>query len=102
VHTLQDFLRRVAGAALYLHVDMDVVDESELRGNAYAAPEGLSVETLIGLISTAAGEGRLAAAAVTALDPACDPDRAWSVAQRVVRALADAPARPPDPDATAT
>jgi arginase len=63
---------RVEGA--YFHLDLDVLDPSEGRANEYAAAGGLRASE----VSTAIGAvGRLLplrAAAVTAYDPALDPD----------------------------
>jgi arginase len=66
-------LRRRA-AALYVHVDLDVLDPAVGRANAYAAPGGLKVEDAIWAVQQAAAALPLGALALTAYDPAFDPD----------------------------
>lgn len=60
---------------VYLHLDLDVLDPSEGRANEYAAPDGLArtdVERIVGAV----GERfALRGAAVTAYDPAADPEQ---------------------------
>ena len=90
---LSGFLQQLPGAtALYLHVDLDVIDSADLRANSYACPRGLSVDQLIGLIRVAARHLPVRAASLTALDPDCD-ERAWPVVERIAHALADRPTR---------
>jgi arginase len=92
---LSAFLQRLPGAtALYLHVDLDVIDSAELHANSYAGPGGLGVDQVIGLIRTAGRHLPVAAASLTALDPWCDDERAWPVVERIAHALADLPSRP--------
>jgi arginase len=89
---LSGCLQQLPGAtALYLHVDLDVIDSADLRANSYACPRGLSVDQLIGLFRVAAGHFPAAAASLTALDPGCDEERAWPVVERIAHALADLP-----------
>jgi arginase len=89
---LSGCLQQLPGAtALYLHVDLDVIDSADLRANSYACPRGLSVDQLIGLFRVAAGHFPVAAASLTALDPGCDEERAWPVVERIAHALADLP-----------
>lgn len=57
---------------LYLHVDLDVLDPSEGRVNAYAAPGGASAAALVELCG-AIGPW-LAAATFASYDPALDAD----------------------------
>ena len=61
---------------VYLHVDLDVLDPSEGRANEYAAPGGLSVAELEAALRLIGARFDVAAAAITAYDPACDPDGA--------------------------
>jgi arginase len=89
---LSGFLQRLPGAtALYLHVDLDVIDSAELHANSYAGPGGLGVDQVIGLIRTAGRHLPVAAASLTALDPGCDGERAWPVVERIAHALAGLP-----------
>jgi arginase len=61
-----------ANTAAYLHLDLDVLDPSEGRINAYAAPDGLSRVDVEWAIAAIAGSMALEAAALTAYDPASD------------------------------
>jgi arginase family enzyme len=91
---LSGFLQRLPEVtALYLHVDLDVIDSADLRANSYASAGGLRVDQLMGLIRIAARHLPVAAASLTALDPGCD-ERAWPVVERIAHALADLPTRP--------
>lgn len=74
---------------LYLHVDLDVLDPSEGVANEYAAPGGLSVEDVVGIVGLAFARFDVAAAAVTAYDPGADRDgRMAASAARVLAAIA--------------
>jgi arginase len=91
---LSGFLQRLPEpTALYVHVDLDVIDSADLHANSYASAGGLSVDQLIGFFRIVARHLPVAAASLTALDPACD-ERAWPVVERIAHALADLPARP--------
>lgn len=59
---------------LYVHVDLDVLDASEGRANAYASRGGLSRTGLLGAIESAARHSRVAAGAITAYDPSYDAE----------------------------
>lgn len=70
---LAHLLDRYRGAAgLYVHVDLDVLDPSVARANAFAAENGLSVEEVLGVVDAASARAAPVAAAVTAFDPAYD------------------------------
>ena len=75
----------------YLHVDLDVVDASELRANEYALNGGPSVDMVAAIIDAAGRRVSIDAAALTALDPAIDGERAWVVAQRLALTIASCP-----------
>lgn len=60
---------------VYVHVDLDVLDPEVARANAFAAPGGLSLEDLLACIEEIAARFDLVGAALTAYDPAADPDR---------------------------
>ena len=68
-----DTLRRKA-ETVYLHVDLDVLDPSEARANAFAAPAGLRLSQLTDVISALRHHFHLGALALTAYDPSCDPE----------------------------
>jgi arginase len=81
---LEALSERVARA--YLHVDLDVLDPSEGRANRFAADGGLTVAELEGAIELAFDRFHVAAAAITAYDPALDTDgRIAGAASAVIR-----------------
>jgi len=59
---------------LYVHVDLDVLDESEGRVNGYSGGPGLSRAGLLDAIGVAGRRCRVAAGAITAYDPGYDAD----------------------------
>ena len=61
-------------SSAYVHLDLDVLDPSEGRANAYVAPEGLTVDDVIWTLSEVAAGLPLGAVSLTAYDPAFDPD----------------------------
>jgi arginase len=61
-------------SAAYVHVDLDVLDPSVGRANAYATPEGLAVEDVLWTVRQAASALPLGALALTAYDPSFDPE----------------------------
>jgi arginase len=83
---LDDLRRRVG--RVYLHVDLDVLDPSEGIANSYSAAGGLSVPQLLDTIALVADRFEVAAAAITAYEPAADADgRMARTATRVLSAL---------------
>jgi arginase len=86
-------LDTVSGALrqAYLHLDLDVVDASELRANQYALNGGPSVESVAAIIATIGTRMSIDAAALTALDPSIDADRAWIAAQQFASTIASCP-----------
>ena len=68
------FLETVHGraSAAYVHLDLDVLDPSVGRVNAYAAPDGLSEDDVIWTVRSVASRVPLGALAITAYDPAYD------------------------------
>ena len=77
--------------AVYVHVDLDVLDPSEGRANGWAVDGGLSAQELESALDRIASRFEIAAAAFTAYDPAVDPERripkiAASLVPRLVRA----------------
>lgn len=75
----------------YVHVDLDVVDASEFRANQYAVNGGPSVATVAAIIAAAGARVPVDAAALTALDPSIDGERAWPIAQQLALAIASCP-----------
>lgn len=69
VRCLRDHVDR-----LYLHVDLDVLDTGAGHANAYAAPGGPSLNAVLDRIRQTFSTFHVCAAAITAYDPACDPN----------------------------
>ena len=83
-----------ACATAYLHLDLDVLDPSEGRVNCYAAPGGLSRDDVAWAIEQIGESFEVVAAAMTALDPASDPEhRALDAAVSLGVALVDRASR---------
>jgi arginase len=61
---------------LHVHLDVDVLDESEGRANAFAAPFGLKSGELREVMQLAASRFEIVSVAVTAYDPAIDTNGA--------------------------
>ena len=71
--TLTELARRGVGR-VYLHIDLDVHEPSEAQANQYAVPGGLSPNTVRELVRVVAARFTIAAAALTAYDPAFDAE----------------------------
>jgi arginase len=70
----------------YLHIDLDVLDPSEGRANSFAADGGLLLRDVLEVITTLRDHLEIAAVALTAYDPSCDPDgRICTAAKTIVR-----------------
>jgi len=92
---LEDTLKRleIAGA-IYIHVDLDVLDPSVGRANLFAAPCGLQVEQVVSMIDRMGARIPIAAAALTAYDPSVDSTGSMlDAAFRIGRAIVDAASR---------
>jgi len=59
---------------VYLHIDMDILDMQIARANVFAAPGGLSVQEVIDAIQLIKNRFTIRACALTAYDPAVDPE----------------------------
>ncbi len=80
---------RDRASRVYLHIDLDSLDLAEARANKYAAPGGPGLARLLDCIRLTATRLDVAAAAITAYDPAYDPDdRAINAARAIARELA--------------
>ena len=75
----------------YLHLDLDVIDASELRANHYAMSGGPSVASVAAIIAAIGTRVPIDAAALTALDPSIDGERAWKIGERLALAIAGCP-----------
>lgn len=74
---------------VYLHIDLDVLDESEGRANSYASKGGLTSARLQQVVQEIGASFHIGAAALTAYDPSCDPDgRIPVIAREVVATIA--------------
>jgi arginase len=80
---LEELRQRVD--TVYVHVDLDVLDPSVARVNAYAADGGFSADELERALAAISTRFRIAAAGMTAYDPSLDPE---SRVPRVAAALA--------------
>ena len=76
-------------SALYLHVDLDVLDSAEAEVNVYSAPGGVSADELEALVAAVLDLGNVRALSLTAYDPDQDSDcRVPPIAMRLLRAAA--------------
>lgn len=57
---------------IYVHLDVDVLDNSEGSANSYASAGGLSSRALYAALETLERFGRIRVASITSYDPACD------------------------------
>ncbi len=74
---------------VYLHVDLDSIDITDAHANQYAAGGGPSLERLTACIGLVCRRLNVAAASITAYDPAFDEDRrTLAAARRVARDIA--------------
>jgi arginase len=94
---LGDALDRLHESAtrVYLHIDLDVLDAGIGRANAYAAPGGPSLATVLGAVDAVFDRFDVAAAALTSYDPEQDGDGAIAdaarrIAGRIARRLTPA------------
>lgn len=83
-------LGEIAGRVdqVYLHMDLDVLDPTELKANDYAAPGGLTVNEMVDVIRATACHLRIAGVGLTAYDPDQDPEgRGLGIAERLLAAV---------------
>jgi arginase len=57
---------------IYVHLDVDVLDNSEGDANSYASAGGLSAQALSAALETLERSGRIRVASITSYEPACD------------------------------
>jgi arginase len=83
---------------VYLHVDLDALDIEVGRANRYSAPRGPTLARLLDCIRKTGDQVPIAAAAITAYDPAYDPDnRALGAARAVANQIATTARSQPRP-----
>jgi arginase len=74
---------------IYVHLDIDVLDESAGRANSYASSGGLSAGDLYAALELLARSGRIKVTGITSYDPACDPDaRVSAIIENAAKILA--------------
>jgi arginase len=72
----------------YVHLDLDVIDPSQLHANRFRVPGGVSVAWLEDALRAVRQRHHIAAVQVTAYDPSCaPPEAAASIVNRLLRAL---------------
>jgi arginase len=73
--TLDDALEELSGEvdAVYVHIDLDVIDPWVARANQLSVEGGLDAEELEQALTAIASRFEIAAAAMTAYDPSVDP-----------------------------
>jgi arginase len=75
--------------AVYVHIDLDVIDASVARANALSVEGGPDVEELEQALESVSDRFEIAAAALTAYDPSADREsRVPSIAASLARRLA--------------
>jgi arginase len=94
-----DALVAAAGAlapeptGIYLHLDLDVLDEAVAPVNVYSAPGGITGEQLADVAEAMCRECPVRAVSLTVYDPGVDPDgRLPPIAMEVLRRIAAASA----------
>ena len=73
---LEDAVATLCGRVenFYVHLDVDVLDESEGAVNSYSSGGGISAEDLYATLGVIDRSGRIRIAGITSYDPACDRD----------------------------
>jgi arginase len=92
--SLEDALGDLDVDAVYIHIDLDVLDPSEGRASGWSVPGGLTADELESALDLIASRFEIPAAAITAYDPRVDPKgRIPPVAARLASRLVAAGAR---------
>ena len=89
---LEPALERIHGLTqrIYLHIDLDVLDITEAHVNQFSCSGGLTLAELLDVIRLVSSHSSVAAAAITAYDPACDEgDRALNAASEIMALLSN-------------
>lgn len=73
------------GGGVYLHIDLDVLDTSVGKANAYSAPGGLTTRQVVEVIEAVGSSTTIRAAALTALNP--NDDLSGGIADAAVEIL---------------
>jgi arginase len=74
--TLDDALEELSREvdAVYVHIDLDVIDPSVARANALSVEGGFDAGALEQALTSIGSRFEIAAAAMTAYDPSVDPE----------------------------
>jgi arginase len=92
---LAPVLTKWSGREAYVHLDLDALDPAEGRANALAAPRGFTVDEACAALERIGRTLQVRAVALTAYDPACDPEgRICRAVPRLLGALLGAIAHP--------
>ena len=79
---------------IYLHLDLDVLDEAVAPVNVYHAPGGITGEQLADIAEAMCREAPVRAVSLTVYDPDFDPEgKVPPIAMEVLRRIAGALAR---------
>ncbi len=79
-----------AVSRIYLHIDLDALDPSEGIANQYGAADGLTFDQLAAAVSDVFDRFEVAAAAITAYNPAVDSEeRMAETAARIIELVMD-------------
>ena len=74
--------------AAYVHIDLDILDPSELRASGYAVNGGVSVAWLEAALRVIRDQKQIVAIGLTSYDPTChDPLAASKVVRRLLNAM---------------
>ena len=86
---LEDLASRVD--QVYIHMDLDALDPSDLKANHFSVPGGLTVAQMAEVVRSTGRHLKIAAAGITAYDPDHDPeDKGPGVVKTLVEALVSA------------
>jgi arginase len=92
--SLEDALDALEVEAVYVHIDLDVLDPSVGRASGWSVPGGLTTDELESALDSIARRFEIPAAAITAYDPRVDPEgRIPPIAARLASRLVPAGAR---------
>jgi arginase len=92
--SLEEALDRLDADAVYVHVDLDVLDPSTGRASGWSVDGGLNAEELEAALDAIGSRFEIPAAGITAYDPQVDPEsRIPPLAARIASRLVPAGAR---------
>ena len=84
-------IEAIEPSGVYLHIDLDVLDEAVAGVNVYSAAGGLDADQLDALVGELVRRAPVRAVSLTAYDPACDPDdRVPGIARQLLETVAAA------------